>query len=410
MSDPGRRRLAWALWVVTILAYLVEVALLYANVDLPVADPVDAVDPWLQALEDLAFVAVGTLGLRIVLSQPRNAAGWWIMTAGLAFPLEGLTAEFTRFGIDRWGSIPIVVLTSWISLWVWILGSFNIPFLLLLYPDGHLPSARWKPALWLTVGLVATTFIASAFYAEPEPVVGLLPNPLGIPALTGFFDMLFAYVIVPGLLVTIILGFLSLIARYRNGAGVVRQQVKVLTWVGAVAVIFFGVTSRLQGGPVWLDPLLNIIFSLFVGGAVTLAILRYRLFEIDRLISRTVTYALVAGALAVVYGFGAVWLPSRIVGEQTPLFVAGSTLAVAALFNPLRRWVMRSVDRRFNRSSYDLEQITDRFAARLRDQVDSEQLAADWRKVVTSTLQPSAVGVWVRERATRLDGDAGSEW
>ena len=113
----------------------------------------------------------------------------------------------------------------------------------------------------------------------------------------------------------------SLIARYRNGEGIVRQQVKVLMWVGAVAVIFFGVTSRLQGGPIWLDPLLNIVFSLFVGGAVTLAILRHRLFEIDRLTSRTVTYAVLAGTLALVYGFG-VWLPSRIVGEQTPLFVA----------------------------------------------------------------------------------------
>jgi hypothetical protein len=293
------------------------------------------------------------------------------------------------------------VLTGWISLWVWILGSFNIPFLLLLYPDGHLPSPRWKPALWLTVGLVATTFIASAFFAEPEPVVGLVPNPLGIPALTGFFELLFAYVVVPGLLVAIILGLLSLIARYRNGEGVVRQQVKVLLWVGAVAVIFFGVTSRLQGGPVWLEPLLNIVFSLFVGGAVTLAILRYRLFEIDRLISRTVTYAVLAGALALVYGFGALWLPSRIVGGQTPLFVAGSTLAVAALFNPLRRQVMRWVDHRFNRSSYDFEQITDQFAARLRDQVDADRLADDWATVVTGTLQPSVVGVWVRERSTR---------
>jgi hypothetical protein len=400
MTDPGRRRLAWAVWVAMILAYMVEVALLFANADLPVADPVDAVDPWLQAMEDLAFVAVGTLGLRIVLGQPRNAVGWWIMTAGLAFPLEGLTAEFTRFGIDRWGSTPIVVLTSWISLWVWILGSFNLPFLFLLYPDGHLASPRWKPALWLTVGLVATTFFASAFYAEPEPVVGMLPNPLGVPALTGFFDMLFAYVIVAGLLATIVLGLLSLIARYRNGEGVIRQQVRVLMWVGGVAVIFFGVTSRLQG-PTWLDPLLNIVFSLFVGGAITLAILRHRLFEIDRLISRTVTYVVLAGALALVYGFGAVWLPSRIVGEQTPLFVAGSTLAVAALFNPLRRRVMRWVDRRFNRSSYDFEQITDRFAARLRDQVDADRLADDWAAVVTRTLQPTALGVWVRQRTSQ---------
>jgi len=401
MSDPGRRRLAWALWVVTILAYVVEVALLFANADLPVADPVDAVDPWLQALEDLAFVAVGTLGLRLVLSQPRNAFCWWVLVAGLSFPLEGFAVEFTRFGMDRWGAIPIVALVGWMSLWLWIPGSFSIPFLLLLYPDGRLPSSRWRPALWFTMTAVIATFVASAFLVEPEPVVGVPPNPLGIPALSEFINAVFLYAAVPGQLIAIVLGLLSLVARYRRGEGVERQQVKVLLWVGAVAVIFFSVVTRQEGFPIWIGSILNFVFSIFVGAAVTLAVLRYRLFEIDRLISRTVTYAVVAGALAVLYGFGAVWLPSRIVGEQTPLFVAGSTLAVAALFNPLRRRVMRWVDRRFNRSSYDLEQITDRFAARLRDQVDADRLADDWATVVTGTLQPSAVGVWVRERSTR---------
>ncbi|MET0566136.1 MAG: hypothetical protein ABW021_06825 [Acidimicrobiia bacterium] len=401
MSDPGRRRLAWALWVVTILAYLVEVALLFANADLPAADPIDAVDPWLQALEDLAFVAVGALGLRLVLSQPRNAFCWWVLVAGLSFPLEGLTVEFTRFGMDRWGAVPIVALVGWMSLWLWIPGSFSIPFLLLLYPDGHLPSSRWRPALWFTMTAVVATFVAAAFLVEPEPVVGMPPNPLGITALSEFINAVFLYVVVPGQLIAIVLGLLSLVARYRRGAGVERQQVKVLLWVGAVAVIFFSVDTQGVGGPIWLGSVLNVVFSIFVGAAVTLAVLRYRLFEIDRLISRTVTYAVLAGALGLVYGFGAIWLPSRIVGEQTPLFVAGSTLAVAALFNPLRRRVMRWVDRRFNRSSYDLEQITDRFAARLRDQVDTDRLADDWATVVTKTLQPSAVGVWVRERAAR---------
>jgi hypothetical protein len=401
MTDPGRRRLAWAVWVVTILAYVVEVALLFANADLPIADPVDAVAPWIQALEDLAFVAVGTLGLRVVLTQPSNAFGWWIMLAGLSFPLEGLTAEFTRFGMDRWDSIPIVAVTSWISLWVWILAPFSIPFLLLLYPDGHLPSRRWRAALWFTVAVVATMFVAAAFYADPESVAGVLPNPLGISALTAFFEAVFAYVALPGLLVAILLGLLSLVARYRQGEGVERQQVKVLLWVGPVAVVFFALTGNLEGGPVWLDAVLNFVFSLFVASAVTLAILRYRLFEIDRLISRTVTYAVVAGALAVVYGFGAIWLPSRLVGEQTPLFVAASTLAAAALFNPLRRRVMKWVDRRFNRSSYDAEQIADAFAARLRDQIDADRLADDWTNVVTGTLQPSAVGVWVREGSAK---------
>lgn len=395
MSDLSRRRLAWGVWVATILAYVVEVVLLFANADLAVADPVDAVDPWLQAMEDLAFVVIGTLGLRLVLSQPRNAFCWWVLVAGLSFPLEGLAAEFTRFGMDRWGAIPIVALVGWTSLWLWIPGSFSIPFLLLLYPDGHLPSSRWRPALWFTMAAVVATFVASAFLVDPEPVAGMPANPLGIPALTEFINAVFQFVVVPGLLIAIVLGLLSLVARFRRGKGVERQQIKVLLWVGAVAVIFFSVDT--QGwGPIWLGSILNFVFSLFVGAAVTLAILRYRLFEIDRLISRTVTYAALAGVLALIYGFGAVWLPSRIVGEQTPLFVAGSTLAVAALFNPLRRRVMRWVDRRFNRTSYDFEQITDQFAARTRDQVDVDRLASDWTNIVSRTLEPSVVGVWLR--------------
>ena len=381
--------------MVTILAYVVEVALLFANADLPVADPLDAANPWLQAMEDLAFVAVGALGLRLVLSQPRNAFCWWVLVAGLSFPLEGLAAEFTRFGMDRWGAIPIVAVVGWMSLWLWIPGSFSIPFLLLLYPDGHLPSSRWRPALWFTNAAVVTTFFAAALLVEPEPIVGVPPNPLGIPALSEFINAVFQFVVVPGLLIAIVLGLLSLVARYRRGEGVERQQVKVLLWVGAVAVIFFSVDTQ-SWGPIWLGSVLNFVFSLFVGAAVTLAILRYRLFEIDRLISRTVTYAVLAGALALVYGVGAVWLPSRIVGEQTPLFVAGSTLAVAALFNPLRRRVMRWVDRRFNRSSYDAELIADGFAARLSDQVDADRLADDWATVVNKALQPSALGVWFR--------------
>jgi hypothetical protein len=396
MSDQGRRRLAWVVWAVTVLVYVAEVALLFANADLPAVDPIDEVDPWLQAMEDLAFVAVGTLGLRLVLAQPRNAFCWWVVVSGLSFPFEGFAVEFTRFGIDRWGAIPVVAAISWVSLWAWIPGSFSIPFLLLLYPDGHVPSARWRPALWFTVTVVVVTFLAAALLVEPETVAGVLPNPLGISALSDVINTVFVYAVVPGQLIAILLGVMSLVARYRKGEGVQRHQVKVLLWVAPVAVVFFAVVARIDSGPIWLGSVLNFVFTLLIGSAVTLAVLRYRLFEIDRLISRTVTYTVVAGALGLVYGFGAVWLPSRVVGEQTPLFVAGSTLAVVALFNPLRRRVMKWVDRRFNRSSYDAERIADTFAARLRDPVDPDQLAADWAAVVRGALEPTVIGVWFR--------------
>lgn len=395
MSDLTGRRLAWILWIVTLLAYVVEVVLLFATSGLPTNDPADQAGPLIQAFEDLAFVAAGTLGLRLVLRQPGNAVGWWIMVAGVSFPLEGLMAEFVQFGLDGWGAIPLVLAAGWVARWVWILATFNIPFLLLLYPDGHLPSSRWRPVLWLAVAVVATAFVTAAFSVDPDPVAGALTNPLALPALNTVFEWLIAYVVFPGQLALIVLALLSLVARFRNGEGVERQQVKVLLWVGTVAVIFFAAIANIDG-PAWLVPLLNFAFTIFVVAALTLSILRYRLYDFDRLVSRTVSYALVAGALAAVYGFGAVWLPSRIVGEQTPLFVAGSTLAAAALFNPMRRRVMKWVDRRFNRSRYDPEQIADQFAKRLQDQVDADRLADDWADVVTGTLQPAAVGVWVR--------------
>lgn len=398
MSDVMRRRLAWAAWTVMVLAWVGEVILLFLTAEMPTSDPADQASPLLQAFEDLSFVAVGALGLRVILSQPANAVGWWIMAAGIGFPVEGVAVELVQFGTDRWGVIPVVLAASWVARWIWILGSFNLPFLLMLYPDGRLPGRRWRPLLWLTVIIMAITFLSTAFSVIPDPEV--LPNPLGVPALTPIFETLFTFV-PPTQPLLVLLSIFSVVARFRNSEGVERQQVKVLLWVGPVTLAFFVSGFLYESDAVWLDPVLNFVFTVFVASAITLAILRYRLFEIDRLISRTVSYAIVAGALAALYAIGAVWLPGLIVGEQTPLFVAGSTLTVFFLFNPVRRRVMLWVDHRFNRSRYDPEQIADELALRLRDQVDADQVARDWARVVTGTLQPSSVGVWIKEEGER---------
>jgi hypothetical protein len=147
------------------------------------------------------------------------------------------------------------------------------------------------------------------------------------------------------------------------------------------------------------EALANAIFAVFVlvlVGSIAMAVLRYRLYDFDRIMSRTVSYALLVLILGSVYAAGAVWLPTRLAGGESPLFVAGSTLAVAALFSPVRRRVMGWVDRRFNRSGYDAQRVADAFAIRLRDQVDADRLVGDWAEVVTGTLEPSVVGVWVR--------------
>jgi hypothetical protein len=134
-----------------------------------------------------------------------------------------------------------------------------------------------------------------------------------------------------------------------------------------------------------------------IPAAVAIAVLRYRLYEIDRLVSRTVGYVVVLGVLTAVYVVGAVWLPTRLLGEQTPLFVAASTLTVAGLFGPLRRRVVVWVDRRFYRARYDADRVAEAFSSRLRDEIDMANLTADWVGVVTMTLKPTTIGFWVNE-------------
>jgi hypothetical protein len=134
-----------------------------------------------------------------------------------------------------------------------------------------------------------------------------------------------------------------------------------------------------------------------IPAAVAIAVLRYRLYEIDRLVSRTVGYVVVLGVLTAVYVVGAVWLPTRLLGEQTPLFVAASTLTVAGLFGPLRRRVVVWVDRRFYRARYDADRVAEAFSSRLRDEIDMANLTADWVGVVAMTLKPTTIGVWVNE-------------
>jgi hypothetical protein len=226
-----------------------------------------------------------------------------------------------------------------------------------------------------------------------------LPLPLDVPP--AIFD---ASAILGMALVLAAVGgaMTAAVLRFRRSKALERQQMRVF----AASLVFAvsGIAVNLVLFAIGLVAAANVILStmvLVLVSSIAVAVLRYRLYDLDRVISRTVSYALLVIILGSVYVIGAVWLPTRLAGGRSPLFVAGSTLAVAALFTPLRRRVMTWVDRRFNRSSYDAEQVNHAFAAHLRDQVDADRLAADWAHVVTGTLQPSLVGVWVRADPSR---------
>lgn len=192
-------------------------------------------------------------------------------------------------------------------------------------------------------------------------------------------------------------GAVSLIVRYRRGGSIERQQIK---WIIFAAMLLLPAIALSDAYQDTVGPLILGFAIMVFPIAITVAILKYRLYEIDRIVNRTVVYAIVVVLLGAVFALGAVWIPSRLPFEDNNLAVAASTLAVFFLFNPLRIRVQRFVDHRFYRSRYDAQQVADDFSARLRDQVDPEAVASEWVEVVQRTMQPASVAVWVREASS----------
>ena len=388
------RRAALVVWLASIVFWAASAVLgAYA--------PSVGVGPVLEAVELFAFVILGTFGYLIVRRQPTNAVAWLALIPGLVFPLEALLSDVAYFALTNWGPDHWVALVAgWCALWVWIPGPYSIPFLLALYPDGQPASPRWRPFLWLLWTLVALTFLISAFAPGPvdEELLPGLNNPLGIAAFTPMAEAL-APIVFNAIPVVALAGVVSLVSRFRRAGTVQRQQIKWLAWVGVVAVIFFTVT--IPGDiPLLLSSLINIGFVVLIGGTLFVAVTRLGLYEIDRLISRTLAYTIVAVVLAAAY-FGGIAALGAIVGRDNPLAVAGATLAAAALFTPVRRRVQSWVDRRFDRSRYDTQRVVEQFSSRLRAEIDLDGLTDGLRGVVSDTLRPSVASVWLA--TTRKD-------
>ncbi len=285
-------------------------------------------------------------------------------------------------------------------------------FLVLLFPDGRLPSRRWRPLVWLMFAVLAG-WTAQQFQAGTTESGGLTnaleaagvsyPNPLGVFPRHGFFSDLLGGLVFLGLAAAALV-VASVFARRRSAGAELREQLAWLGYVGLLVVIpvvpfiFYGVL--LHGD---VNPVIGTVFwgyillvpTVGIPVACTMAVLRYRLYEIDRLISRTVSYAVVTGLLVGVYG-GVVLLISDGIGLHTQVAVAAATLAAAALFTPLRVRVQRRVDRRFNRARYDAERLVADFAARLKDAVDPDAVEADLLDVVHRSLEPTQAGIWIR--------------
>lgn len=395
MSDSRRWPAgAWLAWLTSLGAWVSATWLMVAG--RPPDEPLAA--PAAVAIENFAYVAIATLSLLILRARPGHRVGRAAMLAGLFWPVEALVVEVA---IGTAGStIATAVWLGWVARWVWIPIQFALPLVLLYYPDGHLPSHRWRavrPAMWAIAGLV---FVTSATDPRPDDELGLA-NPLAtdLPAavqvLGGIAGVVIAYVLP-------VLGLVAVVSRHRRASPTERRQLRVVTWVGVVAVAYFAVTSVVPMGPV-TDALVGTAFVVYIGASITTAIVRYRAFDIDRLISRSISYAVVLGLLTGAF-FGVVFAVTSVLPVSNDPAVALATLAVAAAFNPLLRRVRRRVDKRFDRTAYEARQVMARFAVDIGSSVTLDELVTACTGAVTDALHPSTTSVWVDAPTRRAPG------
>jgi hypothetical protein len=344
----------------------------------------------------LAFAAFMGVGALIVAHRPGNAFGWVFSAIGLLAVTGALAEEYAGYAVrTRPGLLPGGVLAGWYAGWAWYpTVALALVFTPLLFPDGRPPSPPWRLVAWLTA---ATTALFVAL-AAVEPTIELddghlVDNPVGVAGAPSPEDSVLDLAL--GLL--IVAAVVSLVVRFRRSRGDERLQLKWFTYAGAVL-------PALLLGDLLPDTASNVLFAVgisFPPVAAGIAILRYRLYDIDRLINRTLVYGLVTALLVGVYA-GVVLLAGQLfgdLGDRPPSWaVAGATLAVAALFQPARRRVQALVDRRFNRARYDAARTVDAFSARLRDHVDLDTLSAELLAVVDQTVQPASASLWLRGR------------
>jgi hypothetical protein len=395
-AGPGRRApvLAWLLWAL-ILAGLA--AVLWLDQLLRRAGRSELTLRAHELVYVVALVGMATVGAVLAGRRPRHPVGWLMLALGLSVIVDGVTDSYARYGLlASPGAVPAIrhlrSLGGTFALWPACIG-----FILLLTPTGSLPSPRWRWWAWIAVVAPLTWQAAIVLGVETVEFAPFysFPNPYFVPALAAPAMA----VSLPALAITllsVVVGGASLVVRFRRARGEERQQ---LYWVASAAVVAaIGIPVAMAGIAIESAAVVGVAV---LGSAVVLclaiaaAILRYRLYDLDRIISRTVAYGLLTvllagGYAAVVLGLG------QLLGRDSSLVVAGATLAVAAAFQPARRRIQRAVDRRFNRRRHDAALVIDGFGARLRDQVDLDTLTGELLGVVDQTMQPLQASLWLR--------------
>jgi hypothetical protein len=387
------RTAAWLAWAVCALS-LALTALSFLLIALSLRQNAPIHFYWLET----TVIAVGysVIGAIIASRLPNHPIGWICCAIGFIAGVEHFSGEYAVYALL---AHPEAILGGkamlWFQNWFWMLGIGLLVFLLLLFPTGRLPSHRWRPFAWVTVAVILVAVILTASS----------PPPSSISEIQSYFDAPPS----PVRLLVLLLGLVaaaSVVVGRRNARGVERQQIKWLLY--AAPLWFFGSAFKIAvvyfmqvEGPwgLWVSYLLVTVGGLSGPIAISVAILRYRLYEIDTLINRTLVYGVLTAMLALVY-FGGIVVLQRVfvglTGEQSTLAVVACTLAIAALFNPLRRRIQAFIDRRFYRRKYDAAKTLEAFSAKLREETDLDALSDDLVGVVRETMQPAHVSLWLR--------------
>jgi hypothetical protein len=344
-----------------------------------------------------ALVAFAVVGALVAARQPRNSVGWLLLAVAVCMTVRLVGESYARYAlITAPGSLPGGLYGAWV-LWSWFgVVAILAIFLPLYFPTGRLLSPRWRPVLWLGIAYLSSAVVSNALQPGPtEWLVGVRParNPVVyLPAAKPLLDVIG----VAGICLLPAVGgaIAALVVRFRRSRGIERQQLKWFTYAAALAPLPFLVYEVVPG---LFAPLLALLLPL-VPISVGIAILRYRLYEIDRIINRTLVYGLLTAVLGLGYAAGSlVFILVVGVGTGPPSWlVAAATLAAAAVFRPARRRIQAVVDRRFNRRRYNAAKTIQAFSGRLREQIDLDTLSSEVLAVVDQTMEPTRVSLWLR--------------
>ncbi len=406
MNARSAAWLAWSLCVVSLV--LMVLALTFLFLSGSAALPSEFGSLWGTILLITIDFALPILGGLIASRRPDNLVGWLICVGALANATDYFADGYAIYALlAQPNSLPGGLVAAWVSNWVPMLALGLLPLFLLLFPTGRLPSRRWRPVAIFAVLLYIALPVGYALLPGPLSTFPSVENPLGREGAAGD--------IVPGVgqaivwmvfVTTCLVSLVSLVLRFRRSRGEERQQIKWVTYAAALIATYLLVDSIFGDTLDPVSPILNAVFFGSLWVAIAVAILKYRLYDIDVLINRTLVYGALTLMLVAVYVGSVVVLQGflrALTGQESQLAIVASTLAAAALFSPLRRRIQSFIDRRFYRRKYDAANTLEAFSAKLRNETDLDALNDELVSVVMDTMQPAHVSLWLRPDTTPKD-------